>query len=247
MITEYVAVPASWTTRELLAHLHENAERYTRFIAQYVYALGASGELVGVLPLRDLVLARPEERLTTLMVPNPISIFADLTLPEVFELFDRNHFVGIPVIDERTQILGVLLREDVNEARVDQAHADELKSRGIVGGEELRTMPLLTRTSRRLAWLSINVLLNIVAASVIALYQDTLSAVIALAVLPSDHLRHERLFRQSGRRRKPARAGTGCRASVRAISGLAQGARRRLPERPGTRIPDRRRCVAVAG
>ena len=43
-------------------------------------------------------------------------------------------------------------------------------------------MPLPKRTARRLSWLSINVFLNVLAASVIAFYQDTLSAVIALAV-----------------------------------------------------------------
>ncbi len=43
-------------------------------------------------------------------------------------------------------------------------------------------MPVLTRARRRLSWLSLNILLNIVAASVIAVYEDTLSAVIALAV-----------------------------------------------------------------
>ena len=43
-------------------------------------------------------------------------------------------------------------------------------------------MPLLQRSGRRLSWLSLNIVLNIIAASVIALYQDTLAAVIALAV-----------------------------------------------------------------
>jgi magnesium transporter len=43
-------------------------------------------------------------------------------------------------------------------------------------------MPVLKRTRRRLSWLSLNILLNIIAASVIAMYEDTLSAVIALAV-----------------------------------------------------------------
>jgi magnesium transporter len=52
---------------------------------------------------------------------------------------------------------------------------------GIVG-EELRMMPVSLRARRRLSWLSINIFLNIVAASVIAIYQDTISAVIALAV-----------------------------------------------------------------
>ena len=57
-----------------------------------------------------------------------------------------------------------------------------MESSGIVGGEELRSMSLWRRSSRRLSWLSVNILLNIVAASVIAFYQDTLAAVIALAV-----------------------------------------------------------------
>jgi magnesium transporter len=57
-----------------------------------------------------------------------------------------------------------------------------MESQGIVGGEELRTMPILLRSRRRLSWLSVNILLNMVAASVIAFHQETLSAVIALAV-----------------------------------------------------------------
>ena len=43
-------------------------------------------------------------------------------------------------------------------------------------------MPTVTRARRRLSWLSINIVLNIIAASVIALYQETLAAVIVLAV-----------------------------------------------------------------
>ncbi|MDH3946518.1 MAG: magnesium transporter, partial [Chromatiales bacterium] len=64
----------------------------------------------------------------------------------------------------------------------DKAESDSLKSAGIVGGEELRSMPVMLRARRRLSWLSANIVLNVIAASVIALYQDTLSAVIALAV-----------------------------------------------------------------
>ncbi|HXV35855.1 MAG TPA: magnesium transporter [Myxococcota bacterium] len=182
MITEFVAVPATWTARELVTHLQDNVDRYANYVAQYVYALGESGELVGVLPLRNLVLAHPNQSVSALMLRDPISVHADLELQQIFELFDRHRFVGIPVVDASHRMIGVLLREDVDEERVYQAHADQLKSRGVVGGEELRTMPLLTRSNRRLGWLSLNILLNIAAASVIALYQDTLAAAIALAV-----------------------------------------------------------------
>ena len=79
-------------------------------------------------------------------------------------------------------LLGVVLRHDVEEALTERADNDYLKTQGIVGGEELRTMPLWRRSGRRLSWLSINIVLNILAASIIAIYQDTLAALIALAV-----------------------------------------------------------------
>ncbi len=182
MLTEYVAVPSSWTVRRLIEHLRQNVDRYADFGVQYVYALGDQDELVGVLPLRDLLLARESQSVAALMIRDPISVEAGTQLEELFELFDRYSFLAIPVVDRARRLVGVLLREDVDEARVDVALADELKSRGIVGGEELRTMPLLHRARRRLSWLSLNILLNVVAASVIAAYQDTLAAVIALAV-----------------------------------------------------------------
>jgi len=182
MLTEYVAVPASWTVRQLITHLRENVDRYADFGVQYVYALGEQDELVGVLPLRDLLLARETQSVRGLMISDPISVHTQTGLDTLFELFDRHAFLGIPVVDDAHRLVGVLLREDVDEARVDQAQADELKSRGIIGGEELRSMPLAGRVKRRLSWLSLNILLNVVAASVIAAYQDTLAAVIALAV-----------------------------------------------------------------
>jgi magnesium transporter len=70
----------------------------------------------------------------------------------------------------------------VLEALTERAEADHLKAAGIIGGDELRSMPVIVRSRRRLAWLSINIGLNILAASVIAAYEDTLTAVIALAV-----------------------------------------------------------------
>jgi len=175
-------VPASWTVRQLITHLRENVDRYADFGVQYVYALGEQDELVGVLPLRDLLLARETQSVRGLMISDPISVHTQTGLDTLFELFDRHAFLGIPVVDDAHRLVGVLLREDVDEARVDQAQADELKSRGIIGGEELRSMPLAGRVKRRLSWLSLNILLNVVAASVIAAYQDTLAAVIALAV-----------------------------------------------------------------
>ena len=79
-------------------------------------------------------------------------------------------------------LVGVVRSDDVEQAAEERSNRSFLQFMGIVGGEELRTMPLRIRSMRRLSWLTVNILLNMVAASVIAFHQDTLSAVIALAV-----------------------------------------------------------------
>jgi magnesium transporter len=182
MITEFVAVPESGTAQDVVDHMRAEVERYADYPVQYVYVVGDGSELRGVLPLRDLLLARGTRLIASLMLRDPISVPALAPLERVIEIFDRYDYVGMPVVDDAGVLVGVLLREDVDEARVDSAEADALKARGIVGGDELRSLPLLLRSRRRLAWLSINIVLNVIAASVIALYEDTLAAVIALAV-----------------------------------------------------------------
>jgi magnesium transporter len=103
-------------------------------------------------------------------------------LDELEDFFDDNNISAVPVVDDRNRILGVVRRRAVYDAVAERADSDHLKSQGIVGGEELRSMPTSVRSRRRLSWLSVNIVLNIVAASVIAQFQDVLSAVIILAV-----------------------------------------------------------------
>jgi magnesium transporter len=113
---------------------------------------------------------------------SPLFVSVDAPLADLSEFFDRHSFFAVPVVDTRHRLVGVVHRRAVDEAESERAELDYLKSQGIIGGDEIRTLPVLTRARRRLSWLSLNIVLNIIAASVIAFYEDTLSAVIALAV-----------------------------------------------------------------
>jgi magnesium transporter len=96
-------------------------------------------------------------------------------------IFTEHRFVGLPIVDSSEKLVGIVRRSDVESAMAEKFATDLRRSQGVIS-EELRTMPLMLRSRRRLAWLSVNILLNIVAASVIAAYQDILTQVIALAV-----------------------------------------------------------------
>jgi len=182
MTLEYLAYSEDTSVADILADLRANAEKYRDFVVQYVFVTSKRRQLVGVLRFRDLAFARQDLVARDLMIPNPLTILDTASLDEVRELFDSHTLFGYPVVDGGGRLVGMIRRAAVSEALTDRSDAAFLKSQGIVGGEELRTMRLLLRARRRLAWLSVNIVLNVIAASVIAFYQDTLAAVIALAV-----------------------------------------------------------------
>ncbi len=182
MVTEFLRYGENLTVGDVVHDMREKAEAYRDFDVQYAYVCDRQGRLTGVLRLRDLLLAPRTNPIRDLMIRAPLSVRVDTPLDELADFFDRYSFVGVPVVDSHRKLVGVVRQVAVAEALNEEQDDTFLKSQGIVGGEELRSMPLLQRSSRRLAWLSVNILLNIAAASVIALYQDTLSSVIALAV-----------------------------------------------------------------
>ncbi len=182
MITEFLSYAETTTISEVIEDLRTNAEEYQNYRIRYIYVIDAKGQFCGILQMQDLLLAEDDTRLEHIMHSDPFAVRYDATMDELVDFFDQNDFFGVPVVDERHFLMGVVLRRDVLEAQAEQAAQEHLESQGIVGGDEIRTMPVLLRSKRRLSWLSVNILLNIVAASVIAYHQDVLSSVIALAV-----------------------------------------------------------------
>ena len=182
MVTELLKYPDDYTAADVVDDMRDRAEEYRDYDVQYAYVFGAKKRLIGVLRLRDLLLAVRTQPIVDLMIREPHSVHDQTTLDELYDYFERHSFLGLPVVSKQGRLLGVVRRAAVDEARSERHDSDFLKTQGIVGGEEIRSMPLLRRTRRRLAWLSVNIVLNVLAASMIAFFQDTLSAVIALAV-----------------------------------------------------------------
>ena len=181
MMTEYFSYPKAFRTGAVLQDLARREEEYELHNVHYIYVTARGRKLLGVALIRDIVFAAPETRLTEIVRP-ALTVRDKTPLDELENLFDEHNFTAVPVVDEEDRMLGVVRRRAVYDAVAERAESDHMKSQGIVGGEELRSMPTQLRSRRRLSWLSINIVLNLIAASVIAQYQDVLSAVIVLAV-----------------------------------------------------------------
>lgn len=182
MHSEFVFFDAAMTVEDILADIRSQREKYAEYGIQYAYVLNERQKLLGVLPIRNLLFALQSQKASQIMIRKPVTVNVETALAEVERLFEEYRFLGLPVVDADGILLGIVDREASAEALQESATEDLLKVQGLMGRDELRSMPLATRSRRRLAWLSINILLNLVSASVIALHQDTLQAVIALAV-----------------------------------------------------------------
>ncbi len=179
MELEAFSFPVNETVGTVLKRLMEGDEAFERHRGQHPYIIDDSGKLIGVVSLRDMLRSKRAVLLADIM-NTPISVAPETSQDELANLFHDNPFLGIPVVDEQGMLLGVVSRLELAEAELERAEHESLSRQQI--SDELRSMPTLLRSRRRLAWLSSNIVLNIIAASVISAYEETLAAVIAIAV-----------------------------------------------------------------
>jgi len=113
MTTEYVAVLHTLTAAQAIDRLRElepNAES-----VYYVYVVDEEEHLLGVLSLRDLIVAKPETRIRDFMIKNVISVGADAGPRDVAEVTSKYNLLAVPVVDQHNRIQGIVTVDDVME------------------------------------------------------------------------------------------------------------------------------------
>lgn len=182
MIKEYLSYPEHFTAEEVVSDMRRNRSKYRQYDVQYAYLVTREELLSGVLRLRDLLLADGDELVADKSIRSPLSVAVTESSDGLMSFFDRNRLAGVPVVDAVGKLVGVVRRQDVERAVRERGSRTMLKLAGIIGGEELRSAPWPRRCGQRLIWLGINLCLDMAAVSVIAAYEQTLAAVLALAV-----------------------------------------------------------------
>jgi magnesium transporter len=182
MITEFLSYQADAKLSSVINDLNDHPEKYHNYDVQYLYVVDSRFRLQGVVPTRRLLFHEGKSTLHEVMISKPHSLKATANLEELSAFFREHDFFGVPIIEDDGKLAGVVQRKDLRAAMQEASDRSFLHLSGILGGEEFRSMPIIQRSFRRGAWLVLNVCLNMLGASVIALNQDTLQAAIALAV-----------------------------------------------------------------
>ena len=147
----------------------------------YLYIVDARRHLVGVTSLRRLLLVSPETPLKRIMTPDLISVRVETDQEEVARQVASYNLLAVPVVDEENKLVGVITVDDVIDVIKDEATEDLFRLAGVSGDERVGT-PALESLRKRLPWLGVNLVTAFVAASVVALFEGTISQVTALAV-----------------------------------------------------------------
>ena len=98
--------PASTRVKEIINHYHDIAANMD--VIMYVYVIEDDEILRGVVDLRDLLNAGPDQQLAEIMTDSLITLGPDDTLHDAVEFFSRYSFRAIPVTDESEKLLGVI-------------------------------------------------------------------------------------------------------------------------------------------
>ncbi len=178
MQSEFVAVKAGDTVKKAIEKIRE--EKHIEELHN-VFVLKGRGELVGIVPLRKLVVAQPNEKISSLMEKEIVSVKSNVDQEEVVSVFKENSLVSMPVLDCQNRMLGVITADDILGVVEEEATEDILRLAGVDEEENIFSSPLAS-IKRRTPWLAFNLLIVMVSASVIGLFEDTIATVLVLAI-----------------------------------------------------------------
>ena len=179
MQTELVKVTPEASLGETIQLIREKTGKFDDIIN--VYVVNEHELLIGIVPLRALILARPEQKVSEVMVKDVITALVDMDQEQVAQLFRKYDFISLPVVDQQGKLLGRILVDDIVDVIQEEASEDIYRLAGVDKEEHVNDSPW--RSIRlRLPWLTFNAITAIIAATVVGFFQGTIQKVVALAV-----------------------------------------------------------------
>ncbi|RDV36175.1 magnesium transporter [Bradymonadaceae bacterium TMQ3] len=180
MTPDYVAVRAQWTIARAINHIRKKGRDSE--IISIVYVTDAQWQLIDALELRKLILADPEATVASLMDNSFVSLSAFDDREEAVRALSRYDVVALPVVDSDGVLLGIVTVDDVLDVAEEEATEDFHKGAAVSPlDRSYRESSIWALFQKRIGWLLILVVVNLLSSAVISAYEETLATVIALA------------------------------------------------------------------
>jgi magnesium transporter len=180
MQTEFIAVPPDWDVGNVIDHLREDRDLPDTFYELYV--VEPDGRLVGAVRLDRLLRTMRPVKIVDVLVEDPQIVRAQDDQESAARRFERYDLVSAPGVDVSDRLVGVLTADDVLDVIEEEAEEDLRALAGVRRAEDLSDTVMET-ARLRLPWLVLNLITAFIAAGVIAWFEATIEAVVAVAIL----------------------------------------------------------------
>lgn len=178
MTTQYFALDDTYTVTEALQKLRRAGQAETVF---YLYVVDSEHHLVGVVSLRQLVMAEPETTLRSLMETDVINIGLEEPQEAIARLITQYDFLALPVVDRSRRLVGIVTVDDIIDVISEEATEGMLRLAGVNPDEMLDNSSSRRTVRHRLPWLFVSWLGGLLASYVISANQETLQRLVMLA------------------------------------------------------------------
>ncbi len=111
MTTDFLAFRPDLTAEQVIDELRRLAPDPESVM--YLYVTDVSGRLLGVLPLRDLIIAKPQTQVKDFMLTRIISVDAETKQVDVAKILAKYNLMALPVVDAEGRLLGIVTVDDV--------------------------------------------------------------------------------------------------------------------------------------
>jgi magnesium transporter len=178
MTTEYATVFSDFTVQEAFSHLRLIAADIE--IIYYMYVVDPEDRLLGVVSIRDLLSANTLQKVSELMDDDIVSVTPETEQEEVATLMNKYDYMAIPVVNNHSQLIGVVTIDDVMDVMEEEASEDIFKLAGS-SDEELNYTSPLQACKARLPWLLITLCTGFITSSILKDFMNAFNEVLVLA------------------------------------------------------------------
>ena len=179
MTTEYVALRPEMTVEEAILRIRRQGVDKETIYTCYVTE---GRKLIGLVTVKDLLLAADDEtKVQDIMLTNLISVTTHTDQEEVVRMFDKYHFLALPVVDGENRLVGIVTFDDAMDVMVDEATEDMEIMGGMLPSEKTyMRSSVFELFKNRIPWLMLLMVSATFTGLIITAFEGALAAQVAL-------------------------------------------------------------------
>ena len=179
MTSDFLSFSKDALARDAISKIRSLARK--RIPSSYAYVVDDDSHLLGVLNMRDLMIASPQQPLESITQKEVFSLHCFTDIQDAANELSKRRYFAAPVVDSENHILGIIKAERLIKGVQDES-AQDIQLMFGVSADERPFSTLIFSLKKRLVWLNINLVTAFMAAAVVALFEGIIAKITILAV-----------------------------------------------------------------